>query len=109
MPGDPQQEAAYRAADLKLFESGQFADVIVKCEAKEWHVHMNILCTRSKWFEKALTSPYVTVISEGPLEPGMWREVTIHEQDPDAIDVCLRYIYGGGEYTGPSLMRCSPD
>lgn len=23
--------------------------------------------------------------------------IRIHEQDPEAVEVCLKYIYGGGE------------
>lgn len=59
MAGDKEQEAAYRTADLMLFESGRFADVLVTCGPRSWNLHKNILCTRSVWFEKALTGSYV--------------------------------------------------
>lgn len=54
MAGDPEQEAAYRAGDLRLFESGLFSDVVVGCGSRSWNLHRNILCTRSIWFQKAV-------------------------------------------------------
>ncbi|KAL2268029.1 hypothetical protein VTJ83DRAFT_2875 [Remersonia thermophila] len=45
-------------ADSKLLRRGAFSDVTVKCGAKTWKLHRNILCTRSVWFEKALTGPF---------------------------------------------------
>lgn len=59
MPGDPKQEAAYRAADLRLFETSHFSDVLVTCGPRSWNLHRNILCTRSVWFEKAIAGSYV--------------------------------------------------
>lgn len=31
--------------------------------------------------------------------------VRIQEQDPEAVEVCLRYIYGGGEHIASNLTR----
>lgn len=59
MAGDKEQEAAYRDADLMLFRSGRFADVVVTCGPKSWNLHKNILCARSAWFETALVGSYV--------------------------------------------------
>lgn len=59
MVEDKNQEAAYRAADLMLFQTGRFADVLVTCGPKSWNLHRNILCARSAWFETALTGSYV--------------------------------------------------
>lgn len=35
--------------------------------------------------------------------------IRIHEQDPAAVEVCLKYIYGGGEYIHSDPARCFPD
>lgn len=32
--------------------------------------------------------------------------IRIQEQDPEAVEVCLRYIYGGGERTPSNLIMC---
>lgn len=32
--------------------------------------------------------------------------IRIEEQDPDAVELCLRYIYGGGEYSDSCLIGC---
>lgn len=34
--------------------------------------------------------------------------IRIEEQDHDAVDLCLRYIYGGGEYNDSALLRYVP-
>lgn len=34
--------------------------------------------------------------------------IRIKEQDPEAVEVCLRYIYGGGAYNYSVLIRCFP-
>lgn len=51
-------DADLRASDLKLLESGNFSDVTVTCGNKTWKLHKNILCSRSMWFEKALTGGF---------------------------------------------------
>lgn len=74
MADDEDAEGQHRASDLKLLESGNFADVTVTCGDKSWKVHKIILCSRSKWFEKALTGgfkvgPSCTSLPKCPL-PG---------------------------------------
>lgn len=59
MAGDPKQEAAYRAGDLRIFESGLFSDIVVQCGPRSWNLHRNILCARSVWFKTAITGSYV--------------------------------------------------
>lgn len=34
--------------------------------------------------------------------------IRIEEQDPEAVELCLRYIYGGGEYIHSGLIVCFP-
>ncbi|KAG6353626.1 hypothetical protein INS49_005334 [Diaporthe citri] len=93
MAGDPEQETAYRSGDLRLFESGLFSDIVVECGPRSWNLHRNILCTRSVWFETAITGSYV--VGQMKLNQDAFDGVIrIEEQDPEAVEVCLRYIYG---------------
>lgn len=105
---EPEPEPTISESDLKTFETGRFWDALVVCGTSEWRVHMSILCGRSQWFDKAITGDYVTN-TEGPLEPGVPRRVEITEhRDAHLVGLCLRYIYGGGEYIYPRLIVCSP-
>ncbi|POS77133.1 hypothetical protein DHEL01_v204471 [Diaporthe helianthi] len=88
MPRDEHQEAAYRSADLNAMETGLFSDCVrvVTCGPKTWNLHRVTLCSRSLWFEKALTKQF---------QEGCQAAVNVPEQDPDAVEVCIKYIYGG--------------
>ncbi|KAK0724207.1 BTB/POZ protein [Lasiosphaeris hirsuta] len=72
--------------DEKLLDTGWFSDVTVKCGDRIWRLHKNILCTRSVWFEKALT---------GRFEESKTGHVDIQNFDPEAIGWLIRYIYTG--------------
>lgn len=110
MAGNNEQEAAYKAGDMSLFEFGHFSDVRVECGSKSWNLHRNILYTRSVWFQKTLCGtmmvssastciPYSTITSPlRPFQEAKEQVVRIREQNPEAVEICLRYIYGGGEF-----------
>ena len=36
-----------------LFDSGNFADFVIKCKSKTWNVHRAVLCPQSKFFQGA--------------------------------------------------------
>lgn len=76
----------------RLLESGLFSDVAVKCKDRTWRLHKNILCSRSIWFEKALT---------GKFEESKTGVVEIRTFDPEAVDWVIHYIYTGS--SSPSL------
>ncbi|EGO54885.1 hypothetical protein NEUTE1DRAFT_125004 [Neurospora tetrasperma FGSC 2508] len=76
----------FLSSDEKLLESGLFSDVVVKCGDRTWNLHKNILCSRSIWFEKALT---------GHFEEAKTGVVNIENFEPAAIDILIRYIYTG--------------
>ncbi|KAK3343294.1 BTB/POZ protein [Neurospora tetraspora] len=76
----------FLSSDEKLLESGLFSDVTVRCGDRTWNLHKNILCSRSIWFEKALT---------GNFEEAKSGIVNIENFEPEAIDILIRYIYTG--------------
>lgn len=107
--------ADHSMSDLKLLESGNFADVTVTCGARTWKLHKLILCSRSRFFDKALSAPYKVGAARtlpmsqliDPADPlvlcqeAVDRVVNIQQQDPEAIDVVLKLIYGGCMYAAP--------
>jgi hypothetical protein len=70
----------------RLLRTGLFSDVTVKCGDRTWQLHKNILCSRSVWFEKALT---------GSFEEAKTGVVEIQNFAPEAIDWLVHYIYTG--------------
>jgi len=42
----------------RMLRTGRFADASIHCGTKTWHVHTSIVCSRSEYFEKALTSDF---------------------------------------------------
>lgn len=106
------QDADLRACDMKLLETGNFADTEIVCGDKTFKIHKAVVCTRSVWFEKALTGGFTASPTRQPShlnetpELIIWSidqeattgKVKIEEQNPEVIGVILKYIYGGGEY-----------
>lgn len=52
------QEADLRASNMKLLETGNFADAELICGDKTFKIHKSVVCTRSVWFEKALAGAF---------------------------------------------------
>lgn len=52
------QDDSLRASDLKLLETGNFADTEIICRGKTFKVHKALICSRSVWFEKALNGGF---------------------------------------------------
>lgn len=43
---------------MKLLETGNFADAELICGDKTFKIHKSVVCTRSVWFERALTGGF---------------------------------------------------
>ncbi|KAI0597788.1 hypothetical protein F4775DRAFT_218528 [Biscogniauxia sp. FL1348] len=84
----------FLGADERLMTSGQFSDVEVKCGTRTWKLHRLILTPRCVWFNKALNSEF---------KEGKDGVVTIHEFEPDKIDLLIKYIYTSALPVGNSL------
>lgn len=61
----------------------------LKCGDKTWNLHKNILCSRSEWFEKALT---------GKFQEAQTGLVEIQNFGPEAVGWVVRYIYSGSTF-----------
>lgn len=64
----PTSEGSLAIADVRLFETGNFADATIVCGDRTWRVHRIILGSRCKWFERAFfgnlaVSLYVALIA----------------------------------------------
>ncbi|KAH8767336.1 hypothetical protein F5883DRAFT_670715 [Diaporthe sp. PMI_573] len=71
-------------ADLVLFETGNLADATVVCGDRTWNVHKVILASRCRWFKAAFYGNMAEAVSS---------KVVLQEQDPDVVNIMLRFIY----------------
>ncbi|KAK0755124.1 hypothetical protein B0T18DRAFT_400715 [Schizothecium vesticola] len=62
------------------------SDCQVKCGDRVWDVHKLVLCTRSKFFEKALCGSFMEAKTN---------VVTLPEHDPKHVEWALRCLYSG--------------
>ncbi|RYP63044.1 hypothetical protein DL771_009459 [Monosporascus sp. 5C6A] len=70
--------------DRRLLASKLFSDVVVRCGTRSWHLHRNILCSRSDYFRAALA---------GPFKEAEIREIDLCEHDEETIDHLVAWIY----------------
>ncbi|KAG8158348.1 hypothetical protein KVR01_012109 [Diaporthe batatas] len=85
--GGDDSEGDLRSGELDLLKSGNFADVDIVCGDRTWKCHRAILVPRSAWFQKALS---------GPFEEASTRQIKLDEENPDSVDLALKYIYSRG-------------
>lgn len=50
--------ADFRENDIRLFQTGNFADGTVECKGRTWKVHRTLLASRLKFFRKAFFGPF---------------------------------------------------
>ncbi|KAK8023842.1 hypothetical protein PG993_011908 [Apiospora rasikravindrae] len=70
----------------ELYKNELFADAELVAGDEKWPIHKGILCTRSKWFKKALA---------GPFKEATTNKVDITGHDPKYVDLVLRFLYTG--------------
>ena len=74
----------------RLFASGKYADLVVRCGNYTARVHKAIVCAQSDWFAKA--------VDEGRFVEGQEGVVEFKEESPRAVRRMLEFLYTG-EYT----------
>ena len=50
--------SGFSSSNWALLQSGQYSDLTVKCEAREWKVHRLVICPRSGFFENACKNDF---------------------------------------------------
>ncbi|KAL1646597.1 hypothetical protein SLS58_003183 [Diplodia intermedia] len=77
---------ASRALGLPAFSgSDQFSDITLKFSGCEFKAHKVILAAKSGWFRGAFESAF----KEGSAD-----EIELHDDDPEALEIALRFLYG---------------
>ncbi|PPJ50353.1 hypothetical protein CBER1_05907 [Cercospora berteroae] len=92
----PQQE--HRAAISKLFGDPRWTDLEVHCGHQIWKVHRIVVCSQSKFFEKAV---------EGSFAEAATGVVNLVEDDAFAVQAFLQFFYSGDYQWQPTFS--SPD
>ncbi|KAK5659555.1 hypothetical protein OQA88_757 [Cercophora sp. LCS_1] len=90
----------WKADFTSQFKSPTFSDCRVICGDRQWNVHRFLLCARSKYFEKAFGALFQAHL-RAPLPrldngEGKTCEVDLSSQDPEDLELVLRYIYSSG-------------
>lgn len=92
------------AGTSELFKTGDFSDLLIRCNDREFRVHRAIVCPRSKFFQKACTggfnvcteqrSPHLDVEDDADQQQeATSREINLGDDDPDTVARMLSYIY----------------
>ncbi|KAM6506760.1 hypothetical protein FALCPG4_018589 [Fusarium falciforme] len=71
---------------LKKAESGLYSDLNITCGDKQYPVHKAIICPRSSFFRSAC---------ENHFRESQSNIINLPEDDPEAVDSMIHYIYNG--------------
>lgn len=90
----------------RFYGDKRFSDFTVICHGKEYHVHRVLVSTQSKWFEACCTAYVLPQSSRRkmlrsiirPFKEAADRSVTLHEDDPVAIERMFEFFYQGTYY-----------
>ncbi|KAL9117305.1 MAG: hypothetical protein Q9187_006161 [Circinaria calcarea] len=91
LDGDNKDTTAVNAPQTELVDSlallrktVKYHDLVIHCGDQEWKAHRVIVCSRSKFFDKAC---------DGTFKEGKTGEVNLVEDEPEMIDRMLDYLY----------------
>ncbi|KAK3640308.1 hypothetical protein LTR56_011904 [Elasticomyces elasticus] len=68
----------------RMFFSGRYSDLVVKCGAMQWRVHKAVLCPQCPFFEKACDGTFKEA------EEGV---ITLKDDEPFAVQCMLHFLY----------------
>ncbi|KAF4949830.1 hypothetical protein FGADI_8627 [Fusarium gaditjirri] len=74
------------AALSTLLHSEKFSDMTIICGGRQFKAHRAVVCTQSPFFDKAMSGDYVESTS---------RSIELPEDDPDALERFLEFLYTG--------------
>ncbi|KAH9207826.1 hypothetical protein DL95DRAFT_468345 [Leptodontidium sp. 2 PMI_412] len=69
----------------RFFDSPTFSDLSIRFSGREIRAHKIILCSQARWF---------TVACEGGFLEASMLTIVLEDDNPNAIDGMLRYLYG---------------
>ncbi|KAK5165458.1 uncharacterized protein LTR77_008987 [Saxophila tyrrhenica] len=73
-----------QANSVRLWRSNDLSDLTVRCGGREWSVHRFVLCTQSKYFERAV---------EGGFKESTEKLIELQEDDPKIVGLMLSWFY----------------
>ncbi|KKZ63843.1 hypothetical protein EMCG_01850 [[Emmonsia] crescens] len=71
-----------------LYSSGQYSDLTISSNKKDYRVHRAIVCPRSSFFSTALRGDFKASKIEG--HEGT---ISLQEDDPQVVDIMINYFY----------------
>ncbi|CAF9907283.1 hypothetical protein IMSHALPRED_005490 [Imshaugia aleurites] len=77
-------QAQFAMGPARLFNSGDYFDLTVKCVDHEWKVHRAVLCPRSKFFTNACKDGF---------QEGISHVIELKEDDPALLNELLTACY----------------
>jgi len=67
-----------------LLEQGKYSDLTIKCGPRRYAVHRAIICSRSGFFDGAVSHPFRESITG---------EIDLSEDEPEAVEHMVNYFY----------------
>ncbi|RSL71874.1 hypothetical protein CEP54_001185 [Fusarium duplospermum] len=87
-----------------LLHSEKFSDMTIRCGGRDFKAHRAIVCTQSKFFDRALSSNFKVschtweagaLLMTSPLQEAASRIVELPDDDPDVLERFLEFLYTG--------------
>ena len=78
------------------YNNEEYSDVVIKSGQREFKCHKIIICSKSEYF-KRLCGP------SSRFAEAKQQLITLHDDEPDAVEALIRYLYTGKYMFGQSL------